>query len=98
MEKRTPHYDLKLVKRLLAEGRARVTQVALAGARELSMTEADIYATVRDLSHTCFFKSMTSHANHRVWQDVYHPWTQYGVVYLKLTVVEGLLILSFKER
>ena len=44
------------------------------------------------------YKSMTSHADHTVWHDVYHADTQRGVVYLKLTIVENLLIISFKEQ
>jgi hypothetical protein len=44
------------------------------------------------------YKSMTSHADHKVWHDVYHVETRRGVVYLKLTVVEDLLIISFKEK
>lgn len=43
-------------------------------------------------------KSMTTHADHRVWQDVYRPMTEVGEVYLKLTVIEEVLIVSFKER
>jgi len=44
------------------------------------------------------YKSMTTHADHRVWHDVYHVDTAKGVVYLKLTVIEDLLIVSFKEK
>jgi motility quorum-sensing regulator/GCU-specific mRNA interferase toxin len=44
-----------------------------------------------------FYKSMTTRADHRVWQDVYRPTTRAGEVYLKLTVVDGVLIVSFKE-
>lgn len=40
---------------------------------------------------------MTTHADHTVWQDVYQPRTQAGDVYLKLTVIDDLLIVSFKE-
>lgn len=44
-----------------------------------------------------FYKSMTTHADHRVWQDVYRPKTAQGDVYLKLTVVADVLVMSFKE-
>jgi len=40
---------------------------------------------------------MTSYNDHRIWQDVYRAQTAVGRVYLKLTVVDDLLILSFKE-
>ena len=39
----------------------------------------------------------TTHVDHTVWQDVYRPSTQVGDVYLKLTVIDDLLIVSFKE-
>lgn len=44
-----------------------------------------------------FHKSMTTYADHRVWQDVYRPKTGAGEVYLKLTVIDDVLIVSFKE-
>lgn len=37
-------------------------------------------------------------ADHKAWQDVYRPRTQAGDVYLKLTVIDDVLIVSFKER
>ena len=41
---------------------------------------------------------MTTHADHKIWQYVYHARTASGdEVYLKLTVVDGVLIVSFKE-
>ncbi|CAD6880758.1 Toxin mRNA interferase YgiU [Methylomonas albis] len=40
---------------------------------------------------------MTTHADHKVWQDVYRPKTLAGDVYLKLTVVDDVLVVSFKE-
>ncbi len=40
---------------------------------------------------------MATHSDHRVWQDVYRPMTPAGAVYLKLTVIDGVLIVSFKE-
>jgi motility quorum-sensing regulator/GCU-specific mRNA interferase toxin len=44
-----------------------------------------------------FQKSMTTHSDHRIWQDVYRPVTGVGEVYLKLTVIDDVLIVSFKE-
>ncbi len=40
---------------------------------------------------------MTTHADHTIWQDVYRPSTAVGDVYLKLTVIDDVLIVSFKE-
>ena len=52
---------------------------------------------VMSLSSTDFYKSMTTYADHKVWQDVYRPSTEFGDVYLKLNVINDLVIISFKE-
>jgi motility quorum-sensing regulator/GCU-specific mRNA interferase toxin len=52
---------------------------------------------VMALNPSDFHKSMTAYADHRVWQDVYRPVTSVGDVYLKLTVIDDVLIVSFKE-
>lgn len=54
-------------------------------------------AVVMALTASDFHKSMTTHADHRIWQDVYRPTTSAGEVYLKLTVIDDVLIVSFKE-
>jgi motility quorum-sensing regulator/GCU-specific mRNA interferase toxin len=41
---------------------------------------------------------MTAYADHTLWHNVYRPRTPFGEVYLKLTVVEDVLIVSFKEQ
>ena len=41
---------------------------------------------------------MTTHADHHVWHDVYRPTTDAGQVYLKLTVANNVIIVSFKAR
>jgi motility quorum-sensing regulator/GCU-specific mRNA interferase toxin len=40
---------------------------------------------------------MTTHGDRTIWQDVYRPKTPAGDVYLKLTVIDDVLIVSFKE-
>lgn len=47
-----------------------------------------------------FYKSMTSHADYKVWQDVYHVPSVAGVLYVKFTAetVSDFLLLSFKEK
>ena len=97
MEKRTPHCPLERVRRLLDDGRVRSTFSALAGGAALGLDFVGIWAVVRALSAKDFYTSMTTHADHRVWQDVYRPMTEVGAVYLKLTVIEDVLIVSFKE-
>ena len=97
MEKRTPHCKLAIVKALAKAGKVRTTHAARAGANELGLEFADMLAVVTTLTPADFYKSMTTHADHTVWQDVYRPSTQAGDVYLKLTVIDDVLIVSFKE-
>ena len=54
-------------------------------------------AVVLALKPADFYKSMTTYADHTIWQDVYRPKTPTGDVYLKLTVIDDVLIVSFKE-
>lgn len=97
MEKRTPHCKLSIVKTLVEAGKVRTTHAARTGANELGLSFSDMLDVVMALTPTDFYKSMTTHADHTVWQDVYRPSTQAGDVYLKLTVIDDVLIVSFKE-
>ncbi|WP_248746328.1 type II toxin-antitoxin system MqsR family toxin [Pseudomonas sp. MWU12-2037] len=97
MEKRIPHCKLSIVKALVEAGQVRTTHTARAGANELGLELSDMLAVVTALRATDFYKSMTTHADHMIWQDVYRPSTQVGDVYLKLTVIDDVLIVSFKE-
>lgn len=99
MEKSTPHYQLSMIKTLIEVGEVRATASAYNGARELGIHTLDeMCATLLKLMSKHFYKSMTTHADHRIWQDVYHVQIQNGQkVYLKLTVINDVLIVSFKE-
>ncbi|WP_338744693.1 type II toxin-antitoxin system MqsR family toxin [Pseudomonas putida] len=96
MEKRTPHCPLERVKALAAARRISPTGAALRGARALGMDYPGMLEVISSLERTDFYKSMTSHMDHRVWQDVYRPLTAIGYVYLKVSVVDDVLIVSFK--
>jgi motility quorum-sensing regulator/GCU-specific mRNA interferase toxin len=98
LEKRKAHYPLPTVKRLVADKRVRFTMTAVAGGAEMGFIVEEMLKVVSGLASKNLYKSMTSHADHRVWHDVYHVETKRGEVYLKLTVVEELLIISFKEK
>ncbi len=69
------------------------------GARELGINDlTGMCDVVMALTPADFHKSMTTHADHRIWQDVYHTQTaNHAGVYLKLTVIDDVLIVSFKE-
>ncbi len=100
MEKRKPTYDLEGFRREFRATRAlRMTRTAQDATLRLGLTLEDVVQVVQSMKRSNFYKSMTSHADHRVWQDVYHvPWGGL-VLYVKLTVDElGRLILSMKEK
>ena len=71
---------------------------AVAGGAAMGFAAEQMLDVVSSLASRTLYKSMTSHADHKVWHDVYHVDTERGVVYLKLTIVEDLLIISFKEK
>lgn len=98
MEKGIPHFRLLRIKQLLQAGKVRTTHSARAGASELGLTSSGMLDILMKLEPIDFYKSMTTYADHTVWQDVYCPVTSVGQIYLKLTVMEDVLIVSFKER
>ncbi len=97
MEKRRAHYPLSVVHALVEKGQVRATGTALSGAATLDLDFDDMLNVVRALTSRDFYKSMTTLSDHRIWQDVYQPSTAAGDVYLKLTMIDDVLIVSFKE-
>lgn len=97
MEKGKPHCPLATVKKLIAAGKVRATYSALAGGAALGFDFAGIVEVVSNLNSAPFYISMTTHADHALGQDVYRTTTTAGEVYLKLTVIDDVLIVSFKE-
>ena len=100
-EKRKPTYDLDALKASFdREENIAVTGTALRSAAALGFGRAEIVETIQTMRRMHFYKSMTSFADHRIWQDVYHVPTQAGVMYIKFTsdVLTEFLLLSFKER
>ena len=97
MEKRKAHCSLVVIKELVAAGRVRVTSSARLGATALGLEFSEMLEVIQMLAPADFYKSMTANADHTIWQDVYRPCTKAGDVYLKLMVIEDVLIVSFKE-
>jgi len=87
MEKRTPHYKLAQVQAVVADPASQpFTVTALRGGLAMGLTEPEMWQVVLELSKRDFYKSMTTHADYQVWQDVYHGVTADGVpVYMKIT-------------
>lgn len=96
-EKRKAHCPLERVKSLVRAQKVRATFSAVASASRLDFTVDEMYETVLALTPGDFYKSMTTYADHKAWQDVYRPMTKAGRIYLKLAVIDDVLIVSFKE-
>ena len=78
MEKRRPQCDLAIVTSLLARGSVRATLSALRDAATLGFDFETMLTVVGELVPSDFHKNMTTHADHRIWQDVYRPSTARG--------------------
>jgi motility quorum-sensing regulator/GCU-specific mRNA interferase toxin len=98
MDKRKPTYDLEAFKE--AAPTLRVTVVATRSAAALGFGRAEIEAAIATMQRPHFYKSTTSAADHRLWQDVYHVPSAAGTLYIKFTAdaVCEFVLLSFKEK
>jgi len=98
VEKRTPHYLLLAIqKQMNSVAEMNLTFSAQLDIRAAGMVMADALDVVKDLSRSDFYKSMTTHANHRVWQDVYHATWREKSLYVKFQQAEEYFVVSFKE-
>lgn len=97
MEKNTPHCKLAVVKALIRAGKVQATRSAVSGAALLGLDFLDIVHVTSNLKPSDFYKSMTAYHDHRQWQDVYRPRISVGEVYVKLIIVDDVLVVSFKE-
>ena len=100
VEKRTPHYDLGHVRVEVARlGVAAFTKTALDGGRQMGLTTDEMLGVVASLARHDFYKSMTTYADHRIWQDVYHAMTPANkIAYIKITLRGAVPIVQFKEK
>lgn len=101
MEKRKPTYDLDAFRQAFCTmASLNVTGTALRDAAALGYGRQEIVAVIQTMLPAHFYKSMTSHADYRVWQDVYHVPSEAGPLYVKFTadVLTSFLLLSFKEK
>lgn len=106
MEKKSAHYPLHRIKAIVAElGAACFTKAARAGFAQMGLDEAQAVAVIAELTRSQCHKSMTTMADHTVWQDVYRCDTPAGrKAYVKLTLIEPTpeqptprVVISFKE-
>lgn len=98
MEKGTPNYSLAdILAQMQSVPDMNLTISARTGIRDAGMGQMDALAVVKALTRKHFYKSMTTHADHRVWQDVYHE--QWGDVslYIKFQRAGDYFVVSLKE-
>lgn len=101
MEKQRPTYDLDAIKAVLGSVETlAMTSTALQDALRLGFDRAGVVETIKGIDRRMFYKSMTTFADHRVWQDVYHVTTRDLVLYVKFQadVVTEFMLMSFKEK
>jgi len=80
---------------------AAFTRTELCNGRAMGLMVGEMVDLVRSLGRGNFYKSMTTHADHTVWQDVYHAMTPVGKeAYIKVTGTGGGLppVIQFKEK
>jgi len=101
MDKKKPTYDLEAFKQAFSTIESlNMTFTAANDAANLGFDRAGVVAFLQAMQSAHFYKSMTSYADHTVWQDVYHVLSAAGVLYIKFTAdtVTLFKILSFKEK
>jgi len=101
MEKRRPTYDLEAIKTALGSVETlAMTTSALRDAIALGFDRTGVADTVTGIERRMFYKSMTTFADHRVWQDVYHVPARGMMLYVKFQadVVTEFTVMSFKEK
>lgn len=99
MEKRRPHYELKAIQAQMDAVETLVlTMSARHGIKRAGMTLRQAWLVIRNLGPANFFKSMTVHADHRVWQDVYHGSFRGKALYIKFQRLDDYIVVSFKEQ
>lgn len=98
MEKRRPHYALKaILEQMNCVENMNLTLSAQQGIRVAGMTRNEALEVVSKLSASDFYKSMTTHQSHRIWQDVYHAKWREKLLYVKFQQAGEYFVISFKE-
>lgn len=101
MVKYQPHHPLgQLQEQVQRLGATAFTLTAIQGGAAMGLTVADMLAVIQQLSRRNFYKSMTTHADHRVWQDVYHAevLSVRKTAYIKMAMRDGAPVVQFKEK
>lgn len=101
LEKKVPHYSLLKLKRLIKEGKYRFTFSSKKTiAEDFSITSEEALGIILKLTGKDLYKSMQSHENPDLWQDVYHKDIDTKTAYIKLqiSITDDAIIISFKKK
>lgn len=99
-EKRVPHYNLAKIKKLIEDKKYNITKIAQDNAKiDFDLTVKEVIKYILTLENGCFYKSMTSIYDNKIWQDVYHLNIDKNVAYIKLQIIsESSVIIQFKRK
>jgi motility quorum-sensing regulator/GCU-specific mRNA interferase toxin len=99
MEKGKPSHNLAAFKAAFALNHT-ISVAAARSAVELGYEKERRAEVVAQMTRQHFYKSVTTYADHKQWQDVYHVPHDGRLLYLKFTksVVTEFILLSFKEK
>lgn len=103
MEKKAAHYPLaELQAQIQRLGQLAFTRTALQGGADMGLEVGEMLAVIASLTRRHLYKSMTTLADHRVWQDVYHAEVEVEgelkTAYIKLTLRDNMPVVQFKEK
>ena len=101
MEKRNPTYDSKLSSLRSGLWKNSQSPSARSGdATALGFEPINIVETIQSITKKMFFKSMTTYADHTLWQDVYHVPIDEITLYIKFQAhrITEFRVMSFKEK
>jgi motility quorum-sensing regulator / GCU-specific mRNA interferase toxin len=85
-EKLKPHYPLADIKAAFSDPLTlNRSCVSKQGADALGMDDSAVVSVIQALEQADFDKSMTSFADHKIWQDVYKPNADGKTIYVKIT-------------
>jgi motility quorum-sensing regulator/GCU-specific mRNA interferase toxin len=100
MDKRKPHYLLDEIQSIVARNEMNAfTTTAIRNGQDMGLDDAMMLATIARMKSVMFYKSMTTHRDATLWQDVYHvPLSDGRTAYIKLTLQRGAVVIQFKGK
>lgn len=100
MDKYSPTYNLKQVKRLIVAQQIEPIHLsAWTSASAIGFSQIEAYEEILNLQKQHFYKSVSEYSNPKVWQDVYKKDIRGVLIYIKFKITEDgkFLLTSFKE-